>query len=860
MNPELNDKGNRIDELVIEIRGIISSFNFGEYDNSNPINRMFNEHNSSYINRIIDDMVKEYNNKIDLLEANKGISLAIETEDFLYLNLINKLTSIKEELENYLNLEKLCFYYIRIIDAVRHNSKIDDPLYEKLHSLKLYLEHDKDKENDFNLLLDEIYKEMENYLDRLKTKLNNKYFKDSKLNELYEIDTSINPDEIIIPSSIIIKDEFETRIRNFSKNAGISLKALNEEGVTSFKKVISDEQMKYLLTLVHHLDDLAKELKLSSSQAICFNPEIAMKLKKLAIASGYKEYQIFELKDMDFMDNVKIIQDLFSELEKIKFRLKQLEKDLKIDSSLKYGLLDPSDSKNPLFIKFTKTGIIGAILDDTGKLTDYAKMTGLSDSEINKKNLAEDPNNKWIKKNLHRYRTIFGFRPCIKVDDIEELRGCKEITDASMPTYEYGEYPTDIVDINDSNRNIFVEDESKFTGKYIYKFTDYNGDNDLFPENMKVYENNGLRYTIDGDKAYIIKPIRWLYDKKTRMLISEKSLALSFSRSVYGCYLEEAFKRDFVTPEMMIISNPVLKDEINNIENLLKDSPLKDSIGKQYSKLYNEIIRFILIKNGKDEKGVDIYSDEMLYDPNDGMYNFRYLYTESRIPDEIKINEYRDKLLKFKDNMISCQNTYLNANKLINIIEEKNKEGELAKDLKSITYIFGTSIKSASLLDDYNKIKNAEISYLSSIIEDCKNYDFSKPFIEINYEELENDFRSKIHPFLINLNSINNNDVELVKVIEEKKDNSISNSLEHKMNAFDVFVTEILGLNPSSSEIDRINQIILEKNSLDDKYSSNVDKINALLELEKQIADIYSDIKMRMNQAKYKENYKSKVV
>lgn len=184
------------------------------------------------------------------------------------------------------------------------------------------------------------------------------------------------------------------------------------------------------------------------------------------------------------------------------------------------------------------------------------------------------------------YKRFIGIRPVLTNFDINNFsvktdnRGIKYV--------EYGMYPQSIVSedlekilFNDLLNNKLIETKNeyvidlatnyseKFRKDFFYEY-EYNGKKYVNIYYMKghdskdqFYLSNGKKYK-KGDMAWIeVEPIKWLYDEKNNLLISDKILLSGVQFNPYGEIYHGDFENTFI---YKFLNTYFIKDIQQNIQ------------------------------------------------------------------------------------------------------------------------------------------------------------------------------------------------------------------------------------------------------------------------------------------------------
>ena len=206
-------------------------------------------------------------------------------------------------------------------------------------------------------------------------------------------------------------------------------------------------------------------------------------------------------------------------------------------------------------------------------------------------------------------RLVMPFKDKIPSNDgiiLEKTDGVLEV--------EYGYYPQDSVSIKleEELNNKFLNNNIKVTGN-IHLF-----DSDGNITTTEVYELNGKKfvfvkanfyrnrnsYKLSNDKVYKngnyvwieVKPIKWLIDKKSNLMIMEKILFEGVSFEDANDFINKYLKNEMFNVEnvqMVNITNDkdcnTLKDELNKIKNEIEYYKMRNEELRSYNEKISNI-------------------------------------------------------------------------------------------------------------------------------------------------------------------------------------------------------------------------------------------------------------------------------
>lgn len=840
MNPSINDKGQRIDELINEIREIYNGFGF----KSN--NKSFDD----YLNSLIDD----YNKKIDSHSLRNSI-LVLEDEESIYYNFIMHLTSIKEELSKELETFQKCSLYVSNIVCIDVSPNLNDPVFKKIVFFKEFLDKTKsNKTKEFDKLLANYQMKFIDIVRNIEIKIKSNYGLIERKNQ----------DDIKTDSLNKIISDFEFDIDSFITSTGITPYLLTEENIELFFGNKKDSEKSQLYTLIKEAENLYKIVKDKRSKIIYPIKDIDYLLKYI------DEY----LKNN--FDNR--LHDIINGLNIINIKLDELNNTISFDGptdvfklSANNDFLD--DSKN---IFYKKLGCAKEVYN-TGSLTQFAvnvnpnsARTHLNEKQIkilcayNKLANPSIDGLDWIEYDFTHSpfynEKTFGFRPILKIDDISKLKGAERITSQiDAPRYKYGEYPYVIkrcpVDFDsDFTIDPLYETDKKITVLYRKKdrLSYYEFGNQ---RSLQVFEKKGNRYAFDGEYIIILKPIVWLYDDNTKCLISLDSLHAKDTVDLYPDYLQQDFISSIATYDMYTITHPLFKSIIDKLDNEV-NGWIYGEPELEYNNLKKEIVNTLVTMCSSKGEYRDIASHDSF------ISSIERLKDKSSLKDEITLNKLFNKLTIFENKMSKLINSFNNIKKLISIIDGDRDNSELGNMLNSIDYIFNESVKSVTLSEKYKTIINDEKDYLDKISHKYRSFTDGD---EVTFEELEMDFRRKLHPFLKELNMINNPNVEMSSVIKAKENQTRRDIYEDMKNLTSDLFKEVLNLDLDTNtlyKIDLIDARFRNVFRLKDDYSAAdyVAMMNELKEIQKELIKIKTEVEFNKNNAGYKSNYKASTI
>ena len=228
------------------------------------------------INEVINDIISEYNNKLDLLKESiksKTINLELQSEEVLYTNLIIKLNNILNKLKTYFENNKKYLDMIAIINASRHlleednlATELDDEFVKDIKTISKDIlpfldEKEKDKiKKELISVLDKYSKEILAYLDSLLIFSSNTTIKELPYHEADEFELLLRREihpilkdlSFLVDRKDVIKEIMNGMInivnglykKGNDGQISIYLNIINEL-VKSIAKVINDEEEYY---------------------------------------------------------------------------------------------------------------------------------------------------------------------------------------------------------------------------------------------------------------------------------------------------------------------------------------------------------------------------------------------------------------------------------------------------------------------------------------------------------------------------------------------------------------------------------------------------------------------------------------
>ncbi len=436
--------------------------------------------------------------------------------------------------------------------------------------------------------------------------------------------------------------------------------------------------------------------------------------------------------------------------------------------------------------------------------------------------------NKYIDEYTKRNKAV---RPIIKAD--EELLNNLKITNNIA---EYGEFPQFA-----PSKNIQNQLESTLHEKILEKtgrkftFDAENSSNDIqeiLPESFEEYEyqnkkyirmnhknqynrqfklSNGENYT-NNDYIWLeVSPVRWLVDKKKKLLISEYGLVSgigytnknindnNFNNTEMKKYLDIYMSKEMFTPipDKSKTRTDTIKKFVLEINLLLKNYYVNNNIKNQIKEKiikYNQDVTDSFYKTKEYNLNMENNSDYII---------FLHLVNDlSEIRDMLK--KYQEDNKEYLNILIIIKDCYAVLN---TSIEDLNDE--LLIDLSNVK-------KLIQKLPDQKQ----EIDYLNHILEREKNKvieNLKGNHIKMEYmstEEFKKFIRNKIQPYLINLGNENKSIKEINNYFTNSENDYINYYLEEIKK-----LIQIIKKKGNNIEISNLESII--RNQLDEKIKTD---------------------------------------
>ena len=235
-----------------------------ETNEQTEINKLLDEinkyitsyHGNEDINKIIDDLLNEYNinlEKINISKKNKVINLELPSKEIIYNNLIIKLELILDKLKrNYEDNQKY-IEMINLINSLRHildntiTLNLENELYEdfKLISKKIlpFLDETQKNETKSNLItiLDKYNKEIIDYLNSIQILNNNISPKEIKYHNIKELELSIRKDIHNILKKLSFYVNRKDVIKEILENISNSIQGIYKDSQNRIESIILNE-------------------------------------------------------------------------------------------------------------------------------------------------------------------------------------------------------------------------------------------------------------------------------------------------------------------------------------------------------------------------------------------------------------------------------------------------------------------------------------------------------------------------------------------------------------------------------------------------------------------------------------------
>ena len=428
-------------------------------------------------------------------------------------------------------------------------------------------------------------------------------------------------------------------------------------------------------------------------------------------------------------------------------------------------------------------------------------------------------------------------------------------SDNGVRTVEFGNYLTDAASAKMQrklNRLLKFNLLKKVEGYYrldhssLEKRDIYEYEGNRYSQVTVDYNNSEERLILSNGKAYKrlsevwIKeePIEWIVDEKNSQLISVKALLSGIYFLVqrkYNCQFKETTMGRFMESHMKgdILQFAEIKGkEVETILGKIKENK-KYYLGNDD---INEKVKQIIDNHNSKIDSLPVEEDTSL---KIGFRDEEDLYRDLKLD----LNNILDKLIE--DSKISkpyfdmidilSLNKMDDISNLIKVIKKTIDENKLFENVKE------------SLKEELDIVISNSIDRLNKYIEELK----SNPNIECKtLDELKNEFRSDLQPFLIRLNNASISR-DLVKEIKESTIAIINNNyVECKNDRASYLITlikevcAVIRTRGNNSDLEKLEQIM----DFDIDYSQDILTIlKELNEIFKQVYKIELDINNRTN-------------
>ncbi len=458
-----------------------------------------------------------------------------------------------------------------------------------------------------------------------------------------------------------------------------------------------------------------------------------------------------------------------------------------------------------------------------------------------------------------------GARPALSYSSILEIppERSKGTNKEGVEVIEYGYYPQDAVDA--SMQSFLTNNEHSLVKRNFHYSADSKKDDaygeDISLRENEVYEYNGKLYakvianTFDeeftlsngvkykrGDVVWVeVSPIRWLHDKKNKVLLSERILFGGIPFNHIGIYdgkfentdlykyMNEYFSREIMQAVFLkdkdVSSNTIgdvklfniddnlendIKNLLNNIEALLNNVPeeIKNNIIEKINSLLTD---YIIAK--KKLKPSFIKKRNILELPGTSLKSIKTnLLADLEI---IKLNLSSNEIFNFLRRLDNYKSLVNNPKKEIN----KNDEVEIAIiDIINLINSFDEGRKKIyiSLLNTYidSSIKKAN--------DELKDINSNK--LVVNYENNERDFKNNVFDLHDKLKLLDGK----YRPLKDLYDCFNSNNIEITAKDKDDLNNDIITINYIISKINntKYKKIISDSyNNIKETYLSKIKKI-----------------------------------
>ena len=486
----------------------------------------------------------------------------------------------------------------------------------------------------------------------------------------------------------------------------------------------------------------------------------------------------------------------------------------------------------------------------------------------------------------------YGARPSLPYSSISEISpsGARGTNKKGVEVIEYGYYPQDAV--NEKMQKFLTNNEHALVKKNVsYSVNSIPADiwgpdvslseNKVYEYNGKLYAkvianscdseftlSNGVKYN-RGDVVWVeVSPIRWLNDKKDKVLLSERILfgGIPFSQSkthyydnfedtyLYN-YMNKLFLKEIMALYHLNNNLTTTTDYINNEDNyfniddgldqdikeLLKDiETLLNKVPEETKSIITEKINPLInnyIDSKKRMKPRFGRKKESLELPQDNISSVkRSLSADLQL---IKINLSSNEIINFLRRLDSYKRLVNNPKKEIN----KNDEVEIAIiDIINLLNSFDENRKNS-----YIGLLNAYIdTSIKKANDELKNINSNK--LVVNYENNEKDFKNNVFDLYDKLKLLD----EKYRALKDLYDCFNSNIIEITTKDKDDLSNDIITINYIISKINntKYKKIISDSyNNVKETYLSKIKKIleDDELLIKSNFEDIEIDIRKDIN-------------
>jgi len=494
-------------------------------------------------------------------------------------------------------------------------------------------------------------------------------------------------------------------------------------------------------------------------------------------------------------------------------------------------------------------------------------------------------------------------RPVLKVtknlpkEVLDELKFCTH----EWSTVKFGFYPHWVVikeesDYIDKNKN-----RLKKTGRtYTLNSLDINNETDSFvPKVYNEYELdnkkfirvkvNGYRlilsdgsYVNKGDYVWVIvMPVKWFYDKKRGLLISEKALVSGIR---YDDILSNA--KTFEETELYNYINTYLvhdlfQDILKKEKNETKENKVPEKKITLEENLINEIGSMLAYFENNSQ-----FTSKILKEVNDLLDSYNKKIETLDLDKKLvfsseTIEGAKDELIKELETILETLKVIKNKSaiyydflKYLDVLNEalENKynvpSDPLVKDFYKINWIIAPYLDATECSMVRNKLTNiinGEKERINNYIKSlCMMPKESASFAYDNIDGLELELRKTLHPFLLDLNEMvqkRNLYLEVVVGINEVAKNNFKVA-QNSLTSFyvsminDVYQELQNSYKLTSEEKDRLLAIIKTNVNIDDNLNNVLNQLTIIL---KNLYEFKYSMQRKNQSAQIKENNYIKV-